>query len=54
MALGASSDLDRRLRQIYASKVTVNLENASNLTADDIWKSLEMIAYNNKTFMKKV
>ena len=56
MAALASSNLDKQLAELYSETVTVNVENldqkTSKLSPDDFWKSMQVIATNNKAFIK--
>lgn len=54
MAAQACSNLDKKLAELYAEKVTVNLDNIeakSSMTPDEFWKSMQLIAVNNKAFI---
>ena len=51
MAVVAVSNIDKRLAELYAEKVTVNLDSQSSLSPDDFWKSMHLIANNNKAFI---
>lgn len=51
MAVSATQDIDRRLAELYAEKITVNLDNHSSLSPEDFWKSMYLIANNNKALM---
>ncbi len=52
MSSQACSDLDKKLAQLYAEKVTVNLDQKSSISPDDFWKSMQLIAVNNQAFIK--
>lgn len=52
MALAANNHIDKKLAQMYADKVTVNLENKSNLDPEDFWKAMQLISVTNKAFLK--
>ncbi len=47
----ACSDLDKKLAQLYAEKVTVNLDQKSSISPDVFWQSMQVIAVNNKAFI---
>ncbi len=51
MTVQACTDLDKKLTELYSSTVTVNLNQASSLAPEDFWKSMQMIAVNNKIMM---
>ncbi len=52
MAVTACNNFDKRLTELYAGKVTVNLDNNnSSLSPDEFWKSMHLIANNNKIYM---
>ena len=38
----------------YADKVTVNLENRSTMDPEDFWKTMQVIALNNKAMLKLI
>ena len=53
MAVAPTNALDKRLVELYSEKVTVNLNrDASILSPDDYWKTMHLIAVNNKAFLK--
>lgn len=53
MAVTPTNALDKRLVELYSEKVTVNLNrDASVLAPDDFWKTMHLIAVNNKAFLK--
>lgn len=51
MALAPNNAIDKKLAKIYAEKVTVNLDNRSTLDPEDFWKTMQMVAVNNKALM---
>ena len=51
MAITPSDSIDKKLAQMYATKVTVNLDPKSTLSPNDFWNSMEIIALNNKAVM---
>ena len=53
MSVTPQNSLDQRLVDLYREKVTVNLnKDASTLSPDDFWKTMHLIAVNNKAFLK--
>lgn len=46
-----TEDMNKKLAEIYSEKLTVNLEAKSTLNPDDFWKSMDIIAGNNKALM---
>ena len=53
MAVTPTNALDKRLVELYSEKVTVNLNRDSSiLSPDDYWKTMHLIAVNNKAFLK--
>lgn len=51
MGIAANNQIDRKLAQMYADKVTVNLENKSALDPEDFWKAMQLISVTNKVFL---
>ena len=51
MKLQIASDFDEKLTELYSSKVTVNLDNKSELNPNDFWNSMELIATNHKAMI---
>ncbi len=51
MAAQACSNLDKKLAELYSEKITVNLEQKSSISPDDFWKSMQVIALNNKAIL---
>ncbi len=54
MAVAANNQLDQKLARMYADKVTVNLENRSTMDPEDFWKTMQVIALNNKAMLKLI
>ena len=53
MAVTPSNALDKRLVELYSEKVTVNLNHdASVLSPDEVLRTMQVIAINNKAFLK--
>ena len=51
MALQITNDFDKKLNELYSSKVTVNLEAKSTITPSEFWSSMELIAVNHKAMI---
>ena len=51
MKLQITNNFDQKLAELYSSKVTVNLENKSEITPSDFWNSMELIAVNHKAMI---
>ncbi len=51
MSVRPTDSIDKKLAQMYATKVTVNLEAKSTLSPNEFWSSMELIALNNKAVM---
>lgn len=51
MKLQITEDFDKKLTELYSSKVTVNLEAKSSVNPNEIWNSMELIAINRKAMM---
>ena len=47
----AKDAVDQKIAELYATKVTVNLEAKSTLTPEDFWSSMQIISCNNKAVM---
>ena len=47
----AKDAVDKKIAELYATKVTVNLESKSTLTPEDFWSSMQIISCNNKAVM---
>ena len=53
MSVGPTNALDKRLVELYREKVTVNLNHDSSIVSpDDFWKTMYLVANNNKAFLK--
>ncbi len=52
MAVTSKNSIDKRLAELYADKVTVNLERTSAINPDEVWKTMQIIASNNKALVK--
>ncbi len=51
MALQITNDFDKKLNELYSSKVTVNLEAKSTISPNEFWNSMELIAVNHKAMI---
>ena len=51
MKLQIANNFDQKLAELYSSKVTVNLENKSEITPNEFWNSMELIAVNHKAMI---
>ena len=51
MKLQITNNFDQKLAELYSSKVTVNLDNKSELTPNEFWNSMELIAVNHKAMI---
>ena len=52
MKLQIANDFDKKLAELYSSKVTVNLDNTeSTIKPSEFWNSMELIAVNHKAMM---
>lgn len=47
----AVNSLDKKLVDLYKEKVTVNLNAVSAVSPDDYFKTMQLIAINNKAFL---
>lgn len=47
----AKDAVDKKITELYATKVTVNLDAKSTLTPEDFWSSMQIISCNNKAVM---
>ena len=53
MAVTPTNALDKRLVELYSEKITVNLNHdASIVSPDDVFKTMHLIAINNKALLK--
>jgi len=51
MKLQITNNFDQKLAELYSSKVTVNLDNKSELSPTEFWNSMELIAVNHKAMI---
>ncbi len=51
MGAQACVNLDKKLTEIYSEKVTVNLDQKSTISPDDFWKTMQVIAVNNRAIL---
>ena len=51
MKLQITENFDQKLAELYSSKVTVNLDNKSQINPNEFWNSMEMIAVNHKAMI---
>ena len=51
MKLQISENFDKKLAELYSSKVTVNLESQSQINPNEFWNSMELIAVNHKAMI---
>lgn len=51
MNLEITNDFDKKLNELYSSKVTVNLEAKSTMNVNEFWSSMELIAVNHKAMI---
>ncbi len=51
MVAQACANLDKKLTELYSEKITVNLEQKSTISPDDFWKSMQVIAVNNRAIL---
>ena len=51
MNLQITNDFDKKLNELYSSKVTVNLEAKSTMNVNEFWSSMELIAVNHKAMI---
>lgn len=47
----AKDAVDQKIAELYATKVTVNLEAKSTLSPEDFWSSMQIISCNNRAVM---
>ena len=52
MALTDGKKVDKKLTDIYADKVTVNLNRANPIPPEEVWQTMQIIAINNKALVK--
>lgn len=43
--------IDKKLAEIYATKVTVNLDSKSTLSPEEFWSSMSMVAVTNRAMI---
>lgn len=48
MKLQITEDFDKKLTELYSSKVTVNLEAKSTISVNEVWNSMELIAIQRR------
>lgn len=51
MNLQITNDFDKKLNELYSSKVTVNLDSKSTMNPNEFWNSMELIAVNHKAMI---
>lgn len=51
MNLQITNDFDKKLNELYSSKVTVNLDAKSTMNPNEFWNSMELIAVNHKAMI---
>ena len=51
MKLQITNDFDKKLAELYSSKVTVNLDTESPMSAKEFWGTMELIAVNHKAMI---
>ena len=51
MNLQITNDFDKKLNELYSSKVTVNLDTKSAISPNEFWNSMELIAVNHKAMI---
>ena len=52
MRLQITEDFDKKLAELYSSKVTVNLDNTTSaIQPNEFWNSMELIAVNHKAMI---
>ena len=52
MKLQITENFDKKLAELYSSKVTVNLDNReSTIDPNKFWNSMELIAVNHKAMI---
>lgn len=52
MAVVSKNNIDKRLAELYADKVTVNLDRTSAVSPDEVWKTMQIVASNNKALVQ--
>ena len=51
MNLQITNDFDKKLNELYSSKVTVNLDSKSTMNVNEFWNSMELIPVNHKAMI---
>ena len=51
MNLQITNDFDKKLNELYSSKVTVNLDSKSTMNVNEFWNSMKLIAVNHKAMI---
>ncbi len=51
MKLQITNNFDEKLTELYSSKLTVNLDNKSEINPNEFWNSMELIATNHKAMI---
>ncbi len=51
MAPKSNDGIDKKLAEIYAQKVTVNLDSKSTLSPEEFWSSMSTIAMTNRAMI---
>ena len=51
MNLQITNDFDKKLNELYSSKVTVNPDSKSTMNVNEFWNSMELIAVNHKAMI---
>ena len=51
MKLQITDNFDQKLAELYSSKVTVNLDNKSEINPNEFWNSMELIAVNHRAMI---
>ena len=51
MKLQIADNFDQKLAELYSSKVTVNLDNQSEINPNEFWNSMELIAVNHRAMI---
>ncbi len=51
MKLQITNNFDQKLAELYSSKVTVNLDDKSQINPNEFWNTMELIAVNHKAMI---
>ena len=51
MKLQIANDFDKKLAELYSSKITVNLDTESKVNPSEFWNSMQLIAVNHKAMI---